>query len=174
MTPTLRKRLLIGAAGLVGLLIVALLAAPSLIDLNARKAEVIAAVKKATGRALILDGPVSLKLLPVPTATVRGVKFFNVAGAKNRTWWRWLIPCGFPASPVRRRYRPSEVTLVDPRSFSSQRRGQTTGNLPPPVADQARAPRPATPAGAARSVAIEASPIFSDSGRSLRRRREGA
>ena len=83
MTPTLRKRLLIGAAGLVGLLIVALLVAPSLIDLDARKAEVIAAVKKATGRDLILDGPVSLRLLPVPTATVTGVKFFNVAGAKN-------------------------------------------------------------------------------------------
>ncbi|HTG24685.1 MAG TPA: hypothetical protein VK681_31960, partial [Reyranella sp.] len=79
MTPTLRKRLLIGAAGLIGLLIVALLVAPSLIDLDARKAEVIAAVKKATGRDLILDGPVSLRLLPVPTATVTGVKFFNVA-----------------------------------------------------------------------------------------------
>jgi len=51
MTPTLRKRLLIGAAGLIGLLIVALLVAPSLIDLDARKAEVIAAVKKATGTA---------------------------------------------------------------------------------------------------------------------------
>ena len=35
MTPTLRKRLLIGAGGIVGLLIVALLVAPSLIDLNA-------------------------------------------------------------------------------------------------------------------------------------------
>ena len=54
MTPALRKRLLIGAAGLIGLLIVALLVAPSLIDLDARKAEVIAAVKKATGRDLIL------------------------------------------------------------------------------------------------------------------------
>ena len=83
MTPTLRKRLLIGAAGIIGLLIVALFAAPSFIDLNARKAEVITAVRKATGRDLILDGPVSLSLLPLPTATVTGVKFFNVAGAKN-------------------------------------------------------------------------------------------
>ncbi|HEY6719135.1 MAG TPA: AsmA family protein, partial [Reyranella sp.] len=73
MTPTLRKRLLIGAAGLIGLMIVALLAAPGLIDLDARKAEVITAVKKATGRDLVLDGPVSLSLLPVPTATVTGV-----------------------------------------------------------------------------------------------------
>ena len=56
MTPTLRKRLLTGAAGLIGLLIVALLVAPSLIDLDARKAEVIAAVKKATSRDLILEG----------------------------------------------------------------------------------------------------------------------
>jgi uncharacterized protein involved in outer membrane biogenesis len=83
MTPALRKRLLIGAAAIVGLVIVALLAAPSLIDLNARKSELIAAVKKATGRDLVLDGPVSLSLLPIPTATVTDVKFFNVTGAKN-------------------------------------------------------------------------------------------
>jgi uncharacterized protein involved in outer membrane biogenesis len=139
MTPTLRKRLLIGAAGLVGLLIVALLAAPSLIDLNARKAEVIAAVKKATGRDLILDGPVSLRLLPVPTATVTGVKFFNVAGAKN--------PNMVEVKSVTVRFSllallvgnidVSEVTLVEPKIvLGSTPRASRTGNSPP------RSPRP--------------------------------
>ena len=45
-----RKRLLIGAAGLVGLLIVALLTLPLLIDVNAYKPEIAAQVKRATGR----------------------------------------------------------------------------------------------------------------------------
>src|SRR6187455_1206434 len=83
MTPTTRKRVLIGAGGIVGLLIVALLALPSLIDLNGRKPEIVAAVKKATGRDLVLSGPISFSILPTPTATLSGVKFFNVPGSKN-------------------------------------------------------------------------------------------
>src|SRR5512139_2897858 len=83
MTSTTRKRLLIGAGGVVGLLIVALLSAPALIDVNSYKPEIIAQVKKATGRDLVLDGPISLSLLPTPTAKIDGVKFFNVPGSKN-------------------------------------------------------------------------------------------
>src|SRR5262245_19142530 len=83
MTPTTRKRILIGGGGIVGLLIVLALALPSLIDLNARKPEIIAAVKKVTGRDLVLDGPISLSILPTPTASLSGVKFFNVPGSKN-------------------------------------------------------------------------------------------
>ena len=63
MTPVLRKRLLIGAGGIVGLLIVALLAAPALIDVNSYKSQIVAQVKKATGRELVLSGPISLSLL---------------------------------------------------------------------------------------------------------------
>ena len=40
-------------------------------------------MKKATGRDLVLDGPISLSLLPTPTVTLSGVKFFNVPGSKN-------------------------------------------------------------------------------------------
>ena len=73
MTPTLRKRILIGAGGVIGLLIVLALIAPSLIDLDARKPEIIAEVKKVTGRDLVLDGPIRLAILPVPQATLSGV-----------------------------------------------------------------------------------------------------
>ena len=80
MTPTTRKRVLIGAGGIVALLVVVLLALPSLIDLNARKPEIVAIVKKVTGRELVLAGPISLSILPTPTVTLSGVKFFNVPG----------------------------------------------------------------------------------------------
>jgi len=83
MTSSRRNRLLIAAAGVVGVLIVALLIAPSFIDLNKYKPQILAEVKKATGRDLVIDGPASLSLLPLPSATVSGVKFFNVPGAKN-------------------------------------------------------------------------------------------
>ena len=81
MTSSRRNRLLIAAAGVVGVLIVALLIAPSFIDLNKYKPQILAEVKKATGRDLVIDGPASFSLLPLPSATVSGVKFFNMPGA---------------------------------------------------------------------------------------------
>ena len=83
MVPSTRKKLLIGGGGLLGLLIVALLAAPLFINGNSYKPVIVAAVKKATGRELALDGPISVSLLPTPRATVAGVRFFNAPGSKN-------------------------------------------------------------------------------------------
>src|SRR5947207_4688935 len=83
MSPSTRKKVLIGASGVIGVLIVALLIAPSFFDLNQYKPQIIAEVKKATGRDLVIDGPLSLSLLPLPEVSVTGVKFFNVPGAKN-------------------------------------------------------------------------------------------
>src|ERR1700682_3525125 len=169
MTPTLRKRLLIGAAGLIGLMIVALLAAPGLIDLDARKAEVIAAVKKATGRDLVLDGPVSLRLLPVPTATVTGVKFFNVAGGKNPNMVEVksvTVRCCLLALLVGG-IDVSEVTLVEPKIvLEVNAEGKPNWEFAPSVAEaKPAAPRPGTPLPVSLGrVAIEnGTLIFSDS-----------
>ena len=65
MSPSTRKKAYIGG-GIVGVLILALLVAPSFLDLNSYKPMLAAEVKKATGRDLVVDGPVSLSLLPVP------------------------------------------------------------------------------------------------------------
>ncbi len=83
MKPSTRKKVLIGGGGFLGVLIVALLVGPSFFDLNKYKPELVAQVKKATGRDLVLDGPVTLSLLPTPAVGVSGVRFANVAGAKN-------------------------------------------------------------------------------------------
>ena len=169
MTPTLRKRLLIGVAGLIGLVIVALLVAPSLIDLNARKAEIVAAVKKATGRDLVLDGPVSLSLLPIPTATVTDVKFFNVAGAKN--------PNMVEVKSVTVRFSllalltggidVSEVTLVEPKIvLEVNGEGKPNWEFAPSIAEaKPAAPAPGTPLPLSLGrLAIEnGTLIFSDS-----------
>jgi len=78
-----RKRLLIGTAGFVGLLLAVLLALPRLIDVDAYKPEIAAQVKRATGRDVVIDGPIRLSLLPTPSVEVDGVKFFNAPGSKN-------------------------------------------------------------------------------------------
>ena len=83
MTPSMRKKVLIGAGSVLGVLIVALLIAPFLLDLNSYKPQIAAEVKKATGRDLVIDGPVALSLLPVPSVNVTGIRFFNVPGARN-------------------------------------------------------------------------------------------
>ena len=83
MSPSTRKKILIGGGGFIGILIVVLLVAPSFFDLNKYKPELVAQVKKATGRDLVLDGPVTLSLLPTPSVGVSKVRFVNVAGSKN-------------------------------------------------------------------------------------------
>jgi uncharacterized protein involved in outer membrane biogenesis len=83
MSPSRRKKLLIGGGGFVAVLLVVLLVAPSFFDLNKYKPEIVAQVKKATGRDLVLDGPVTLSLLPTPTVGVSKVRFVNAAGSKN-------------------------------------------------------------------------------------------
>lgn len=83
MSPSKRNKLLVGAGGTVLLIVIALLVAPAFIDLNSYKPQIVSEVKKATGRDLVIDGPVSLSLLPTPSVSVAGVRFFNMPGAKN-------------------------------------------------------------------------------------------
>jgi hypothetical protein len=85
MTTSTRKKVLIGAGGVLGVLVLALLLAPFFIDLNSFKPQIAAQVKRATGRDLVIDGPVSLSILPVPSVNVTGIRFFNAPGSKNAT-----------------------------------------------------------------------------------------
>lgn len=83
MSPSKRNKLLIGGGGAILLIVLALLIAPALIDLDSYKPQIASEVKKATGRDLVIDGPVSLSLLPIPRVSVAGVHFANVPGAKT-------------------------------------------------------------------------------------------
>src|SRR5258707_11090724 len=169
MSPSTRKKVLIGAGGVFGVLIVALLIAPSFFDLNTYKPLIISEVKKATGRDLIIDGPVSLSLLPLPQVSVTGVKFFNVAGAKN--------PNMVEVKSVTVRFSllallvgsidVSEVTLVEPKIvLEVNAEGKPNWEFAPSVAEaKPAAPRPGTPLPVSLGrVAIEnGTLIFSDS-----------
>jgi uncharacterized protein involved in outer membrane biogenesis len=169
MTPVLRKRLLIGVGAVVGLLIVVALALPSLIDLNARKAEIAAAVKKATGRDLVIDGPIALSILPEPTVTLSGVKFFNVPGSKNPNMVEvksvTVKPSLLPL--LTGNLEVSEVTLVEPKIvLEINAEGKPNWEFTPSVAEaKPAAPKPASPRplSLGRLTIDNGTLIFSDS-----------
>lgn len=111
------KKLLIGIGGLFGLLIVGLIAAPFFVDINSYKPTIAAEVKKATGRDLVIDGKISLSLLPTPTVSVAGVKFFNMTGSKNANMVELKSVTVKPAllAMLGGNIEVSEVTLVEPK-----------------------------------------------------------
>src|SRR6185436_6809809 len=169
MTSTTRKRVLIGAGGVVGLLIVVLLALPSLIDLNGRKPEIAAMVKKVTGRELVISGPISLSILPTPTVTVSGVKFFNVAGSKNPNMVEVKTVTVKPSlgALLTGNVEVSEVTLVEPKIvLEINAEGKPNWEFTPSVAEaKPAAPKPVSPRplSLGRLTIDNGTLIFSDS-----------
>src|SRR6187431_149907 len=117
MTLSTRKKVLIGAGGVLGVLIVALLLAPVFLDLNQYKPQIAAEVKKATGRELVISGPASLSLLPLPTVSLAGVKFLNAPGAQNPTMVEVKSVTVKPAlwALLVGRIDVDEVVLVEPK-----------------------------------------------------------
>jgi uncharacterized protein involved in outer membrane biogenesis len=169
MTTTTRKRVLIGAGGIVALLIVVLLALPSLIDLNARKPEIVAIVKKVTGRELVLAGPISLSILPTPTVTLSGVKFFNVPGSKNPNMVEVKTVIVKPSlgALLTGNVEVSEVTLVEPKIvLEVNAEGKPNWEFTPSVAEaKPAAPKPDSPKplSLGRLTIENGTLIFSDS-----------
>jgi uncharacterized protein involved in outer membrane biogenesis len=76
------KKVLYGVAGLVVLVVTAVLVVPVFVDANAFKGEIAAKVKEATGRELAIDGEIGVRfLVPATGITVEGVRFANLPGA---------------------------------------------------------------------------------------------
>ena len=75
------KKLLIGLGVLVVLLIAAVVIIPLVVPLESYKGEIQAQAKKATGRDLRIDGPISLSLFPAIAVSVEDVGISNAPGA---------------------------------------------------------------------------------------------
>lgn len=74
------KNLGIVLLGLLVVLVAAVFIAPGFIDWNAQKGRLSAEVRALTGRDLVVDGDVSLSLLPVPALSAAQVRFANIEG----------------------------------------------------------------------------------------------
>lgn len=169
MTPTTRKRLLIGGGGIVALLVAALVALPALIDVNSYKPLIVSQVKTATGRELVIDGPISLSLLPTPTVSVTGVKFFNAPGSKNANMVEVKSVTVQPSllALLGGRIEVSEVTLVEPKIvLEINAEGKPNWEFAPSVAEaKPAAAKPSTPRplSLGRLTIDNGTLIFSDS-----------
>src|SRR5882757_5201586 len=67
----------------IGGIVAALTGIPGLIDVEAYKPGLIQAVREATGRELVIDGPMRLRLFPVPGIGAGTVRFANAVGGKG-------------------------------------------------------------------------------------------
>jgi len=169
MTTSMRRKLLIGAGAVLGVLIVAALVAPSLYDVNKWKPEIVAMAKKATGRELVIDGPMSFSVLPVPRATVAGVKFFNAPGSKNPNMVEVKSISVKPAlfALLTGNIEVDEVTLVEPKIvLEINAEGKPNWEFAPSVAEaKPAAPKPSSPRplSLGRLTIENGTLIFSDS-----------
>jgi hypothetical protein len=154
MASSLRKKVLIGSGSVIALLVILLVAAPSFIDVNAFKPQIVAEVKKATGRDLVIDGPIDLSLLPTPVVTVKGVKFFNVPGSRNATMVEVKSVTVKPAilPLLSGGIEVDEVTLVEPKIvLEIDASGKPNWEFAPSVAEA----KPATPkSGTAKPISL--------------------
>ena len=99
---SLRRRIAWAVAALLGPLLAAAVAAPWLVDVEAYKPALVQAVKDATGRELVIEGPMRLRMLPVPRVSAQRVHFANATGAEGAqmvdvrwvgaspSWWALL------------------------------------------------------------------------------------
>src|SRR5262245_61031327 len=79
----LRRKIGLAVATFLGVLLLAIGLAPYLIDVEAYRPAIIEAVRDATGRDLVIDGPVRLRMFPVPGIGAGQVRFANAVGAKG-------------------------------------------------------------------------------------------
>ncbi|HBU97705.1 AsmA family protein, partial [Thalassospira lucentensis] len=75
------KKILAVIGAVLVVLIAALLIIPSLIDWNGYKAQVSQAVRDATGRELVINGDLSMSLIPSPALSAEQVALGNAPGA---------------------------------------------------------------------------------------------
>ena len=77
------KKLLVGFVVLIVVLVAIVLIGPSFVNWNDHKAEIITAVRDATGRELTIDGDIGLKILPAPALSVRDVRLAGLPNAPD-------------------------------------------------------------------------------------------
>jgi uncharacterized protein involved in outer membrane biogenesis len=113
---SVRRRIGWLVAALFGSLVVALAATPYLVDVESYKPSLIEAVKAATGRELVIDGPMKLSVFPVPRVSAQQVHFANAVGATGAQMIdvRWIGASPSWLALLMGRVEVGSVTLYQP------------------------------------------------------------
>ncbi len=116
MAMSVRRRIGWALAALFGPLLVAFAALPYLVDVESYKPSLIEAVKAATGRELVIDGPMKLSVFPVPRISAQQVHFANAAGATGAQMVdvRWIGASPSWLALLQGRVEVGRVTLYQP------------------------------------------------------------
>ena len=83
MAMSVLRRIGWASAAILGPLLVAVALTPYLVDVDAYKPALIRAVKEATGRELVIEGPMKLSMFPRPRVSARQVHFANAPGGEG-------------------------------------------------------------------------------------------
>jgi len=136
----------------LGILAIAALAAvligPSFIDWSRYKGEIAARVEAATGRALTIEGGVSLALLPTPRLTIEDVRLANLSGASDPDLARVkILDARVAFIPLLTgRIRVESLDLVEPQlNFERLADGRINWILVPEVPASTGRPASSTP-----------------------------
>ena len=110
------KKLLIGVAIVIVLLIAVVVAAPFVIPVDKMTAEVVSRVKAATGRDLKIGGKVSFSIVPVLGVEANDVAFSNPPGAGSPTMAKFAkLQVALKVWPLlRKQVEVDKLVLVDP------------------------------------------------------------
>ena len=113
---SVRRRIGWVVAAIFGPLVIAFAAAPYLVDVESYKPALIQAVKDATGRELVIDGPMKLSVFPVPRISAQRVHFANATGATGAQMVdvRWIGASPSWWALLRGRIEVGRVTLYQP------------------------------------------------------------
>lgn len=77
------KKVLVGLAGLVAVLIVTVLVAPSFIDWTSYRNGIAAEIERVLGRRVVIDGAVEASIVPTPRLSLHGLRVGNLTGASS-------------------------------------------------------------------------------------------
>jgi uncharacterized protein involved in outer membrane biogenesis len=100
----------------VGGIVAVLAGIPGLVDVEGYKPGLIQAVREATGRELVIDGPMRFRMFPVPGIGAGTVRFANAVGAKGAQMIdvRWVAVRPSWSALLHGRVEVGTLTLYQP------------------------------------------------------------
>lgn len=116
MARKVRTWIVLAIAAVVGVPALAGVAAPYVVDVDAYRPAIVQAVKEATGRELVIEGPLKLSMFPQPRVSARKVRFANALGTKGAQMvdveWIGASPAWWPL--LRGQFEIGRLTLYKP------------------------------------------------------------
>jgi AsmA protein len=153
------KKFLLILLAVVVVLIVAAVAVPFLLPTETYKQQIEAQVERATGRALAIEGPLDISLLPTAAVSAENVRFANVAGGAQADMVRLKgLQAELKIWPLLRgSVEVDRFVLVEPEfhlEIDAEGRGNWTLGAPTAPTEEEAAPAAQEPAGAGSGLPI--------------------